>query len=89
MSTADKSMVLTIEDTRREYKIGVNAQYNAIRNGDLKARKLGRKTIILRADLGQWLSSLPALDLANNPHTPTVRNLNPIGRRKRAVGRTA
>lgn len=89
MSTADKSMVLTIEDTRREYKIGVNAQYNAIRTGALRARKLGRKTIILRADLEDWLSRLPELDLTNNPSTPTVRNLNPIGRRKRAVGRTA
>ncbi len=35
--------------------------YEEISAGRLKARKLGRRTIILDADLRQWLASLPAM----------------------------
>lgn len=83
MSTPAKTLALSTKDITDETGIGVNAQYGAIRTGALKARKLGRKTIILRADLERWLASLPALDLAKNPHTPACRNTNPIGKRKR------
>jgi Helix-turn-helix domain len=78
-----KSLALSTKDVTAETGIGLNAQYDAIRTGTLKARKLGRKTIILRADLERWLASLPVLDLSNNPSTPIVRNRNPVGRRKR------
>ena len=88
MSTPAKNLALSTKDVTDETGIGLNAQYSAIRTGALKARKLGRKTIILRADLEQWLASLPALNLNNNPHTPACRNLNPVGRRKR-VGKVA
>lgn len=37
--------------------------YSAIRNGNLKARKVGRRTLILRADLEAYLFSLPQLEL--------------------------
>ena len=33
--------------------------YEAIRGGDLKARKRGKRTIILAPDLTQYLESLP------------------------------
>ncbi len=33
--------------------------YGAIKNGELKARKRGRSTVILAADLAQYLESLP------------------------------
>ena len=33
--------------------------YEALRRGDLKAKKRGRRTIILREDLAAYLSSLP------------------------------
>jgi excisionase family DNA binding protein len=78
-------LALSIRECTAETGIGVNALYDAIRTGALKARKLGRKTIILRTDLERWLASLPVLDLSNNPSTPAVRNRNPIGRRKRVV----
>lgn len=33
--------------------------YDALRRGDLKAKKRGRRTIILREDLAHYLASLP------------------------------
>jgi excisionase family DNA binding protein len=38
--------------------------YNQAKHGHIKARKLGRKTVILRSDAEAWLESLPALELA-------------------------
>jgi excisionase family DNA binding protein len=37
--------------------------YTAIRNGSLRARKAGRRTLILRADLETFLEELPGLTL--------------------------
>jgi hypothetical protein len=34
--------------------------YEEIRAGRLKARKCGRRTVVLAADLREWLASLPA-----------------------------
>lgn len=34
--------------------------YRSIKNGDLVARKIGARTIILRAELDRWLAALPA-----------------------------
>jgi len=38
--------------------------YDELRLGRIKAKKLGRKTIILRKDAEKWAASLPALNLA-------------------------
>jgi excisionase family DNA binding protein len=37
--------------------------YTAIRDGSLRARKAGRRTLILRADLEAFLEELPGLNL--------------------------
>jgi excisionase family DNA binding protein len=37
--------------------------YDAIRAGDLLARKAGRKTLVLRSDLEAYLANLPRLEL--------------------------
>lgn len=38
--------------------------YEALRRGDLKARKRGRRTVILREDLAAYLANLPAYQAA-------------------------
>jgi Helix-turn-helix domain len=76
-------LALEFAEACRESRHGPNKLYDAIRDGLLKARKIGRKTVILRADLEAYLNALPALDLRDNPATPRCRNRNPVGRRKR------
>ena len=41
--------------------VGKTKLYEAISAGQLMARKCGKRTIILRADLHQFLSSLPTV----------------------------
>jgi excisionase family DNA binding protein len=37
--------------------------YEEVRRGRLRARKLGKKTIVTAEDEREWLESLPVLDL--------------------------
>lgn len=39
---------------------GLTKIWEAIKNGNLKSRKLGRKRLILREDAMEWLKGLPA-----------------------------
>ena len=48
-------------------RAGRTAIYQAIRDGQLVARKRGRRTIILSDDLRRWLDSLPAVTPQPNP----------------------
>ena len=52
--------------------IGVNAIYNALNSGSLKAKKLGNRTIITDEDLRQFLVSLP--DYPSQQTTWTKKN---------------
>jgi excisionase family DNA binding protein len=46
------------------YGICRDTFYSEVKRGRLRALKLGKKTIVLRADAESWAASLPALDLA-------------------------
>lgn len=52
---------LSIQEACELAGIGRTKIYEAISQGDLKARKLGKRTLILRSDLHEFLHSLPAL----------------------------
>ena len=50
---------ISILDAVRLSGIGRSSIYQAIRRGELPIRKLGRRSLILTADLQRWLSKLP------------------------------
>jgi excisionase family DNA binding protein len=54
----------SIEDAARITSCGRTSIYAAIKEGALKARKFGRRTVILDEDLRDWLASLPVREAA-------------------------
>jgi hypothetical protein len=63
-SPNDNRLAHTIEDAVRITTAGRTSIYAAIKGGELKARKIGRRTIILDEDLRAWLASLPEREAA-------------------------
>jgi excisionase family DNA binding protein len=51
----------TIEDAAKVVGIGRTKLYEAIKKGELPYKKLGRRTLILAADLRGWLDGLPSV----------------------------
>lgn len=63
--------------------LGHDLIYDAIRLKKLKARKLGRRTVIMREDLEEWLKSQPPLELnEDTAHRRRGRSLATRGRRR-------
>jgi excisionase family DNA binding protein len=52
-------LVFTIAEAKASAGVGRSALYAAIASGELPARKLGRRTLIMADDLKAWLTSLP------------------------------
>jgi hypothetical protein len=64
MTNSEPGLAHTIEGTARNSKYGRTLLYAEIKAGNLKARKIGRRTIILDEDLRRWLPSLPMREVA-------------------------
>lgn len=54
----------TMEEAAALSAIGRTRIYAAVRDGKLKARKFGRRTVILATDLQAFLESLPVREVA-------------------------
>ena len=63
-SPNETALAHTIEDAARITTCGRTSIYAAIKDGALKARKFGRRTVILDEDLRAWLASLPVREAA-------------------------
>jgi len=59
MADAPFQLAYTISDVEKRSRIGRTLIYSEIASGRLKARKVGRRTIVLEGDLRTWLDSLP------------------------------
>ncbi|HMF24094.1 MAG TPA: helix-turn-helix domain-containing protein [Pseudolabrys sp.] len=55
----------SIEEFCQRYPIGRTKAYEEIRLGRLRARKIGRRTIITADDAESWLQRLPSMKRAN------------------------
>lgn len=54
-------LAYTIKAFCAAYRIGHTKTYKEIKSGRLKARKVGKRTLILAADAKAWEKSLPYL----------------------------
>jgi len=54
-----QSAAFTVDEFIKWSRIGRTKVYQLINDGNLKSRKVGRKTLILRSDAEAWLNALP------------------------------
>lgn len=54
-------LAFSVLEAARAAAVGRSTVYEAIRNHELIARKAGRRTVILAADLTAWLQALPSI----------------------------
>jgi excisionase family DNA binding protein len=72
MTTIDRNVTgrraaYTIKEVCALTGLGRDGVYRAINEGRLRARKFGKRTLVLDPDLHGFLESLPALGAATNP----------------------
>jgi Helix-turn-helix domain len=55
-------LALVISEVCAASRASRTVVYEAIRAGELVARKRGRRTIVLQEDLRRWLESMPKIE---------------------------
>lgn len=55
MSVASDTLVVTVPEAARLLRIGRNTAYGLVRDGQLRAVRVGRRVLVPRKALGEWL----------------------------------
>ncbi len=66
-------LAFTIREACEASGIGRTSIYELLKSGALRARKHGKRTLILQSDLRQWLEKLPDLSPPRAQHPPKRR----------------
>jgi excisionase family DNA binding protein len=61
-----EQLALTVSEACAAARVGKRGLYQAIASGALVARKRGRRTLVLPADLRDWVQRLPPVDTAGD-----------------------
>jgi excisionase family DNA binding protein len=67
-STPHDKIAFTLEEAARASGLSRSFLYVAIGRGALRAKKCGRRTLVLARDLRVWIERLPAIKV-NEPRT--------------------
>lgn len=63
MNHESTRLALSVAEAAQQANVCRDKIYEAIRTGDLKAKKAGRRTLVMADDLRRYLDSLPPLML--------------------------
>jgi excisionase family DNA binding protein len=61
MTMTESRLAYGVSEAATVAALGRSTVYAAIRRGELTARKAGRRTVVLAADLEAWLKALPPI----------------------------
>ena len=64
----EQRLAYGVDDVVRVSGVGRSTVYQQIKPGRLVARKIGKRTVVLKADLNAWLNNLPMM--AGDDHAP-------------------
>jgi excisionase family DNA binding protein len=62
-----EQIALTVAEACAAARVGKTVLYQAIASRALVARKRGRRTLVLPADLRDWVQRLPAIEATGDP----------------------